>query len=80
MGVSSQVVRAHHLDVLEAKHPESSATGDEAERWVRSAARANGEQFGTPGLRQDFRFEAAGLAEAALIVEVQSVHVELFVD
>jgi hypothetical protein len=31
-------------------------------------------------LGQDIRLEAAGLAGAALIVEDQPVHVELFVD
>jgi hypothetical protein len=75
-----KLVRAYALDVLEAKDQESSVTAEEAERWVRSAACAKVEQFSTPGLGQDIRLEAAGLAGAALIVEGQPVHVELFVD
>jgi hypothetical protein len=75
-----KLVRAYALDVLEAKDPESSVTAEEAERWVRSAAGAKVEQFSTPGLGQDIRLDAAGLAGAALIVEGQPVHVELFVD
>jgi hypothetical protein len=75
-----KLVRAYTLDVLEAKDSESSVTAEEAERWIRSAAGAKVEQFSTPGLGQDIRLEAAGLAGAALIVEDQPVHVELFVD
>jgi hypothetical protein len=75
-----KLVRAYALDVLEAKHPESSVTAAEAERWVHSAAGAKLEQFSTPGLGQDIRLDARGLAGAALIVECQPVHVELFVD
>jgi hypothetical protein len=75
-----KLVRAYALDVLEAKAPESAVTAEEAERWVRSAASAKVEHFSTPGRGQDIRLEAAGLAGAALIVEGQPVHVELFVD
>jgi hypothetical protein len=75
-----KLVRAYALDVLEAKDPCSSVTAEEAERWVRSAAGAKVEQFSTPGLGQDIRLEAPGLTGAALIVEGQPVHVELFVD
>jgi hypothetical protein len=75
-----KLVRAYALDVLEAKDSQSSVTAEEAERWVRSAACAKVEQFNTPGLGQDIRLEAAGLAGAALIVEGQPVHVELFAD
>jgi serine/threonine protein kinase len=77
---ATRLVRAFALDVLEARAPESEVTAEEAERWVRSAACAKVEQFSTPGLGQDIRLEAAGLAGAALIVEDQPVHVELFVD
>jgi hypothetical protein len=75
-----KLVRAYALDVLEAKDPESSVKVEEAERWLRSAAGAKVEQFSTPGLGQDIRLEAPGLTGAALIVEGQPVHVELFVD
>jgi hypothetical protein len=75
-----KLVRAYALDVLEAKDPESSVTAEEAERWVRSAAGAKVEQFSTPGLGQDIRLEAPGLTGAALIVEGQPIHLELFVD
>jgi hypothetical protein len=75
-----KLVRAYALDVLEAKDPESSVKAEEAERWVRSAAGAKVEQFSTPGLGQDVRLGAPGLTGAALIVEGQPVHVELFVD
>jgi hypothetical protein len=75
-----KLVRAYALDVLEAKDPESSVTAEEVERWVRSAAGAKVEQFSTPGLGEDIRLEALGLTGAALIVESQPVHVELFAD
>src|SRR5262249_42023948 len=71
-----KLVRAYALDVLEAGAPESEVTAEEAERWVRSAACAKVEQFSTPGLGQDIRLEAAGMAGAALIVEGQPVHLE----
>jgi hypothetical protein len=75
-----KLVRAYALDVFEVKNPDSSVAAEEAERWVRSAAGAKVEQFSTPGLGQDIRLEAPGLAGAALSVEGQPVHVELFVD
>ena len=75
-----KLVRAYALDVFEVKDPDSSVAAEEAERWVRSAAGAKVEQFSTPGLGQDIRLECAGLTGAALSVEGQPVHVELFVD
>jgi hypothetical protein len=75
-----KLVRAYALDVLEARNVKSSLSAEAAERWVRSAAGAKVEPFSTPGQGQDIRLEAPGLAGAALIVEGQPVHVELFAD
>jgi hypothetical protein len=75
-----KLVRSYALDVFEVKNPESAVAAEDAERWVHSAAGAKVEQFSTPGLGQDIRLEAPGLTGAALSVEDQPVHVELFVD
>ena len=53
-------------------------TEGDAGRWVRAAARARADAFQSPGEGHDVRLRGEGLVGAALIVEDQPVHVEMF--
>ena len=74
----TKLVRAFALDALEALSTSASLTAGEVTEWVRSAAAAESEPFPSPGLGSDFRLKAPQLFGAALVVDDQAVHVELF--
>jgi hypothetical protein len=74
-----KLVRSYLLDTLEpSAHsaPPMSTTG--VRRWLHGASLAKAETYQSSGLGQDTRLEGERLVGAALVVEGQPVHVQLF--
>jgi len=74
-----KLIKSYAMDALEygnvdqkLLHPESAI------EWTRSAQSARQEWFDSPGVGQDVRIEGEMLVGAALVVEQQPVHLELF--
>jgi len=67
------------LDALQDETVDQSLLQPESViEWTRSAQSAKQEWFDSPGVGQDVRIEGEMLIGAALVVEQQPVHLELF--
>jgi hypothetical protein len=74
-----KLVRAYMLDALEGLHTKAAPVSRETVRqWFQSSAQASVETFKSPGVGDDVRLEGASLVGAALVVDEEPIHVELF--
>ncbi len=74
-----KLVRAYMLDALEGLQTKAAPVSRETVRqWFQSSAQASVETFKSPGVGDDVRLEGASLMGAALVVDEEPIHVELF--
>lgn len=75
----SKLIKSYAVDALEAPNDDSKPLRPEwVTEWINSANSAKQEWFNSSGLGQDVRIEGEMLIGAALVVEQQPVHLELF--
>jgi hypothetical protein len=74
-----KLVRSYAIDALETDLSAARRiAANDVRQWLRAVKRAKTQPFRSPGLGCDIRLEAEGLVGAALVVEDQPVHLELF--
>jgi hypothetical protein len=75
----SKLIKSYAVDALENANDDPKPLRPESvTEWINSANSAKQEWFNSPGLGQDVRIEGEMLIGAALVVEQQPVHLELF--
>jgi hypothetical protein len=75
-----KVVRGFAIDALEEDAAAAAPAAENVRRWLQTGAQAGAEPFQSPGLGQDVRLEGPEVVGAALVVEEEPVHVELFLN
>ena len=74
-----KLIKGYAVDALEEAEEKPSAARPEAiTEWLKAAISAKQEWFDSPGVGKDVRIEGEQLLGAALVVEQQPVHIELF--
>jgi hypothetical protein len=74
-----KLIKSYAVDALEDGNVDQKLLQPESViEWARSAHSARQEWFDSPGVGQDVRIEGEMLIGAALVVEQQPVHLELF--
>jgi hypothetical protein len=74
-----KLIKSYALDAMEDDNVDQKFLQPESViEWTRSAQSAKQEWFDSPGVGQDVRIEGEMLLGAALVVERQPVHLELF--
>ena len=74
-----KLIKSYAMDALEDGNEDQKLLQPESViEWARSAQSAKQEWFDSPGVGQDVRIEGDMLVGAALVVEQQPIHLELF--
>lgn len=74
-----KLIKSYAIDALEDGNADQKLLQPESLiEWARSARSARQDWFDSPGVGQDVRIEGEMLIGAALVVEQQPVHLELF--
>ena len=74
-----KLINGYAIDALEEPEEKPNRVqGESVTEWLKAASLAKQEWFDSPGLGQDVRIEGEQLVGAALVVEQQPVHLQLF--
>ncbi len=66
------------IDVIEESNQSANLTREDVAAWLKTALVAKAEKFDSPGLGDDVRLEGENLAGAALLLQGEAVHTEMF--
>ena len=77
----SKLIQGYAIDALEEARPENLSVSESCvTEWLDRATKVEPKVFPSPGLGEDIRLKGNEITGASLVVESQSVHMQIFAD